>query len=455
MYSYATASYEILVFYFTVIFQFHEMHPDAPSGRLFKTIADLQTPQATPYQTPIQMTFRTLFNKKHATLQRSLRARLGATMGSPVRFESILYRSFAVRAVWIACILAAVWYQSESPDTVMLVPLHVHHRQRLMLLAIGLLQFIVAPMSLVVCLLRFCTNAMDCLVHYGIVCMSVMLVDTATAGKGSGCTICLNEAFALAFLGLDFCLNLLTYLRVSESFHPVRLLKHIAFGTFNTKTYYIVVFGVLAGLEVDLATWLLTSILSSALYCTDGVGSILRICSLPCFEILFYCEHRIGHCPTVYLHAHKMHHYLHDTTAFDAHIYGSGMNEEFIWILAEAVPCLICPGFFPYGLNFVTLKSSWTNKGGHTRTSRQGAGDLFDFDAANFHADHHTLHRANFGSSTGQLLDHYFGTAGPAPPSGYGKTYSFEPCAKDEPASAHHGQPDGRIVLRVNDRTPG
>ena len=31
-----------------------------------------------------------------------------------------------------------------------------------------------------------------------------------------------------------------------------------------------------------------------------------------------------GHLPRVYEEAHKFHHYLHGSTAFDAHIYGSG-----------------------------------------------------------------------------------------------------------------------------------
>ena len=54
---------------------------------------------------------------------------------------------------------------------------------------------------------------------------------------------------------------------------------------------------------------------------------------------LFYHQHRMAHLPKgidkktnlceiyplplkVYEHAHKLHHYLHGTLAFDAHIYG-------------------------------------------------------------------------------------------------------------------------------------
>ena len=50
---------------------------------------------------------------------------------------------------------------------------------------------------------------------------------------------------------------------------------------------------------------------------------------------LFYTQHRIAHLPKVYEHAHKLHHYLHGTLAFDAHIYGNGMPEEFFFLLLE------------------------------------------------------------------------------------------------------------------------
>jgi cytochrome b involved in lipid metabolism len=133
---------------------------------------------------------------------------------------------------------------------------------------------------------------------------------------------------------------------------------------------------------------------------------------LPAFEVTFYVEHRIGHCPVVYAHAHKMHHYLHDTTAWDAHIYGSGMNEEFCWILAETLPVIASNGaLFPYFLNLYTLYMSWTNKSGHSRNDADRTEAPFGCDPDNFHADHHTYHRANFGLSGSPILDFYFETA--------------------------------------------
>jgi len=67
---------------------------------------------------------------------------------------------------------------------------------------------------------------------------------------------------------------------------------------------------------------------------------------------------------------------------------------------------------FPYWLNPYVLYVSWTNKSSHTRTVDDNAHIPGACDADNFHADHHTFHRANFGLSTNPLLDFYFGTQG-------------------------------------------
>ena len=86
------------------------------------------------------------------------------------------------------------------------------------------------------------------------------------------------------------------------------------------------------------------------------------------------------------LYAHKMHHYLHDTTPFDL-IYGSGMNEEFFWILAEIVLCLLCPYVFgtafvfPYCLTWTPC--TFRGKTGATRT-QGGQGAFGDYDWENF-----------------------------------------------------------------------
>jgi len=336
------------------------------------------------------------------------------------------------------------------------------------ILLLGLMQFIVAPMSFVVCVMRFCTNGPEAVMHYAInfiVGGSFAYFKTHILSKESlivqfddcdfGC-LSITWHFLLIFLGVDFVLNLIVYLSVSENFGFFRLLKHITYGTFNTKMYYIVVLGCLAispgdsnsdvsaassregGLRISFIVLLLTGFCSYVAQNYDLLPKILRFLGLPCFAALFYVEHRIGHLPGVYGQAHKMHHYLHDTTAFDAHIYGSGMNEEFFWIVAEVLPCLLFgrynqrvpsrPNFnlFPYFLNLTTLNSSWQNKGSHSRSSEDKGGNFGDYDTDNFHADHHTLHMTNFGLSSSLCLDMYFGTLHPATKGVNGQRYRLE-----------------------------
>ena len=246
-------------------------------------------------------------------------------------------------------------------------------------------------------------------VHYAINALAANIISRISLPV---LTFTLNFRFLLWFLVVDFVLNILVYISASQSFGVKRLMKHILYGTYNTKTYFVVVIGWLSGLEVDMWVWLLTGILTRAFVETAGPDIIKRALHMPCFRVLFYCEHRINHCPVVYGHAHKQHHYLHDSTAFDAHVYGNGMNEEWFWIMAECVPAIASGGvLMPYFLNLETLYQSFTNKGAHTRSANCQDAAVLDFDIDNFHANHHTLHNKNFGSSTCIFIDVYFGTA--------------------------------------------
>ena len=276
---------------------------------------------------------------------------------------------------------------------------------------VGLLQFVVAPMSLVVCAMRFGTNGIDCALHYAVNaavgCVLALLSRSPHFEWLDGCLgkVSFSAATLGLFLALDFALNVAVYCSASERFGPARLAKHVLYGSFNTKTYFVVVFGALASsrLELDVLAWLLTGLATMAFVASGAKEGLLRRLRLPSFPILFYTEHRLNHCPVVYQHAHKMHHYLHDTTPFDAHIYGSGMNEEFAWIMAETLPLLLLSGLsassvssaasaasisssssssssssfssflgllapyaVPFFANLDTLHMSWTNKGGHT-----------------------------------------------------------------------------------------
>ena len=100
--------------------------------------------------------------------------------------------------------------------------------------------------------------------------------------------------------------------------------------------------------------------------------------------------------------AHKLHHFLHGTLAFDAHIYGNGMPEEFFFMLLE-LTMGVKLGLMPATLNRLILQYSWDNKNGHTQKPEDTAGE-------NFHADHHLVHTKNYGIYN-SLMDMYFNTA--------------------------------------------
>ena len=107
------------------------------------------------------------------------------------------------------------------------------------------------------------------------------------------------------------------------------------------------------------------------------------------WQVLFFHQHRMAHLPRVYEQAHKLHHYLHDCSPFDAHLYGSGLPEEWCLLVFEVA---VAAGFgvLPPALSFNVLANDWGNKVGHTRKADAS-------DGANYHADHHTLHNKNFG----------------------------------------------------------
>lgn len=368
---------QIIGLYFSVVFRFSEVHRDLPSGQLMEHLDTVEREQLR-----LPKAFAEDFNRRFGEVTKRI---LQVCEDEP-DFSTILASSFVVRALeCLACWACGCWG-----------------------LLVGPLQFVVAPLSFTGSFIRFLTNVSDCLLHYA--CSFVVALAFVLTGHNRGPMMTIDTRFVVGFLSIDFFLNCLVYVVTSERFGAQRLLLHAAYGTFNTKTYFFVVLGSLFGYRFDLRVVILTGLLTLAVKSYGLHKTILKGCGWPCFPVCFYVEHRIGHLPVVYQHAHKMHHYLHDTTAFDAHIYGSGMNEEFFWIWAEVLPCLLCPSlFFPYFLNFDTLYMSLTNKPAHTRTCE---GSCWSMAEDNFHADHHTLHRANYGSALGVLLDFYFGTQG-------------------------------------------
>jgi len=109
----------------------------------------------------------------------------------------------------------------------------------------------------------------------------------------------------------------------------------------------------------------------------------------------------MAHLPVVYAQAHKFHHLIHKSSAFDAHsIFGNGMPEEFFFLIFE-LSCSNLLGLPPAHINYFLLKMIIQNKFAHSEISNDIAGD-------NFHTEHHSLHTKNFGHDC--LLDMLFNT---------------------------------------------
>eukprot|EP00449_Zooxanthella_nutricula_P064479 CAMPEP_0198566726 /NCGR_PEP_ID=MMETSP1462-20131121/103717_1 /TAXON_ID=1333877 /ORGANISM="Brandtodinium nutriculum, Strain RCC3387" /LENGTH=227 /DNA_ID=CAMNT_0044297763 /DNA_START=339 /DNA_END=1022 /DNA_ORIENTATION=+ len=159
----------------------------------------------------------------------------------------------------------------------------------------------------------------------------------------------------------------------------------VTYGFLNCKTYYLVLLPLAFGLEVPVIPW--------ALDASFGLSSRISNYFARYWEVLFYHIHRMGHVRQVYSDAHKFHHHLHDCTAFDAHIFGSGAPEEWLILMAD-IMLAACLGCVPASLSGHVLSVSWINKWDFHSRNDKPAGH-----ADNFHADHHALHMVNFGFS--------------------------------------------------------
>jgi hypothetical protein len=366
--AYLAASLAILRFYAHVVFRFGEIHPDLPSGKLMSQLVSLPPKQVNEAsRVRLRAAFARDFDERYEKLQTFLRESLAPTGAAEVPFETTMMLSFAVRVGWAAIIAFVVIAAGDADGLSALA--------RVCLLLIGLLQFVVAPLSLPVCILRLGTNVWDCALHYALNLAAAGVVRAITGGAGSGVALRFGWPFLGMFLALDFVLNVAVHMRLSEPFGAARLLRHMAYGTLNTKTYFAVVVGVLAYLEVDLAVVVLTGVFAylacvrcprgrpcvcvgvwlcgwvggcvracvrasaatvsgapgmrhrrtagsipaathslSPVFCarscdhTDGCRStkgvlerLLTAAGLPGFAVMFYCEHRINHCPVVYV----------------------------------------------------------------------------------------------------------------------------------------------------------
>jgi len=235
-------------------------------------------------------------------------------------------------------------------------------------------------------------------------------------------SIPINSWFILMFFVVDQLLCFYCHLLTPSKSYPFRkTLVHMIYGFFHTKTFALILLLHLrnAGVQIPLDVWILDSVFGV----TDKLYSVISSRGHH-FMGFLYQQHRMAHLPKVYEHAHKLHHYLQGTLAFDAHIYGNGMPEEFFFLLLELVVGVQF-GLVPATLNRLVLQFSIDNKFGHTQKPEDTCGD-------NFHADHHLVHVKNFGIHN-CLLDMYFDT------SLYSKSYLIQPDS-------------GEMVYRVDKR---
>ena len=175
-------------------------------------------------------------------------------------------------------------------------------------------------------------------------------------------------------------------------------MSHILWGLINAKSYTAVILlhAMNANVSIPIIIWLADA------YCglTTRLARLFTDTFFHWME-LHYTFHSMGHLPVVYSQAHKFHHVLHGSSAFDAHsIFGNGMPEEFFFILLELTGCVVF-GLPPALTNFLLLKMIVLNKFAHTENPDDVAGD-------NFHTGHHRHHVKNFGHNC--LLDMLFST---------------------------------------------
>ena len=272
---------------------------------------------------------------------------------------------------------------------------------------VSLSQFLVAPYSLFVAATQFVALVLPLFLGQVVASAALQLACGALLPRWLQLHAAIDGRFIALFLAADQALCWYCYLRGSSlgpavQFAPRRVARHVVFGFLNAKTYALLLLVAMraAGCRVHIIAWALDCSLDLGCRLCERSMTVLRTHWMP----LFFHQHRMAHLPRVYEQAHKLHHYLHDCTPFDAHLYGSGLPEEWC-LLAFEVAVAVGFGVLPPALSFHVLANDWGNKVGHTRK-------VDSSDGANHHADHHTLHNKNFGIYN-CLLDMYFGTNAP------------------------------------------
>ena len=256
---------------------------------------------------------------------------------------------------------------------------------------VSLIQFLLLPYSLSISLAYGIETILWGYLHHLLLYPFLVAITQQFIPYRYQLTITITPSFMVVFLVADQLLCVLCLFWVPKGTpKPIqrrKIVDSVTYGFLNCKTYYLILLPLCFGVEVPVWPWVLD-------FCF-GITNIVFQRTTDVLEPLFYTIHRLGHLPHVYSDSHRFHHHLHDSTAFDAHIFGSGVTEEWLLLVLDAALAL-CPRYSTPGcFNPHLLKLSWYDKCYfHTRVETQ-----HELDELNFHADHHTYHNKNFGAS--------------------------------------------------------
>lgn len=273
---------------------------------------------------------------------------------------------------------------------------------------ISTLQFLLLPYSLIVSLSKLIEISYNIFLGYFIYFpFSYFLMTTSELIKTNKISLIfnyswkINNEFILFFFLIDFLIccvfTFFTPRGKTKQFPLSRITQSIIFGFLNTKTYYLILLFLLRGAKIPIFLWLIDAFFQISENLISKIQNILKIK----WPMVFYHQHRVAHFPHVYSDAHKFHHFLHDSSPFDAHLYGSGAPEEWHSLMLELVPSFFF-GLMPPSLSFFALKNSLHNKIGHTRKENGNNQELN-------HVDHHCHHVKNY--SWNISLEMFLGTS--------------------------------------------
>ncbi|CAJ1444269.1 unnamed protein product [Effrenium voratum] len=266
----------------------------------------------------------------------------------------------------------------------------------------GSLQFFAAPYSLAVSfmmfIMLFCSMCASHLV-------SVLVLYFLPLSWLPNLELEITNTSIAFFMALDFLVTGYYALVACSDGAPKKSsvgqsLRHMIYGTFNGRGYVLLLLLISRGCKISL-TWIAADALLGV---SPWVNNIIQD-SVLSWETMAYHVHRMAHLPVVYEHAHRIHHFLPDGTAWDSHIFsGAGFPEDFFYLLQDVLLVRYAGLPAPW-MTYRLLKFQRANKDGHQRRDAS-------CEHEQYHQDHHLYHRANFGLNK-PMLDLVFDTFKP------------------------------------------